>query len=160
MRLFGVRAAYDRTRIDFVEEEIILKGTKEINVSSLPFIGKQAFNTNYPNITKSIAAKSASYNSILYRIGDCILLRPQEFASIIAIYKCISTIFLQCQLCSTVEYDEHIQAFHIIKLPKYIFVTVNDLHDHHRLPTYLIQKHEIIVPKYFYCVSLKMNLFL
>ena len=54
MRLFGVRAAYDRTRIDFVEEEIILKGTKETDVSSLPFIAKQAFNTNYPNITKKL----------------------------------------------------------------------------------------------------------
>ena len=61
--------------------------------------------------------------------------------------------FLLCQLCSTVEYNEHIQAFHTIKLPKYIFVTVNNLNNHHPLPIYLIQKCKIIVPKYFYCVS-------
>ena len=51
---FQKRAAYDRTRIDFVEEEIILKGTKETDVSSLPFIAKQALTQTTLTLPKQL----------------------------------------------------------------------------------------------------------
>lgn len=155
---FQKRAAYERTRINFLEEEVILKGTKSVRVTSLPYPARKSFETHCPNISTAISAKSVSYNSVVYHLGDAVTIKKDQFACIVCIYKCSSTIFLQCQSCETVQFSSHFQAFEIRKLPYYFFTTVNALSDHHSLSIYSIQNKYMIVPKYLYCVSLKIKI--